>query len=134
MAIVQTKHPMPVQEPEVRAHNFNEVALGYSEETAIGSIAHVGTVDFDTDDDVLEGAGAAAHIAQTANEALSALDGALDHEVLDGGVAHNLEEGHAVVAHVVVDGDGVTLTVERTALERPSCRRSHRQRRHRRQS
>ena len=35
MAIVQTKNPMPVQEPEVRAHNFNEVALGYSEETAI---------------------------------------------------------------------------------------------------
>ncbi|MBR4483664.1 MAG: FAD-dependent oxidoreductase, partial [Erysipelotrichaceae bacterium] len=35
MAIVQTKNPMPSQAPEVRAHNFNEVALGYSEETAI---------------------------------------------------------------------------------------------------
>lgn len=30
-----TKNPMPVQEPEVRARNFKEVALGYSEETAI---------------------------------------------------------------------------------------------------
>ncbi len=29
------KNPMPVQEPQVRAHNFDEVALGYSEETAI---------------------------------------------------------------------------------------------------
>ena len=28
------KNPMPVQEPEVRAHNFSEVALGYSEQTA----------------------------------------------------------------------------------------------------
>ena len=26
---------MPTQEPSVRAHNFDEVALGYSEETAI---------------------------------------------------------------------------------------------------
>ena len=29
------KNPMPSQEPLVRAHNFNEVALGYSEETAL---------------------------------------------------------------------------------------------------
>ena len=29
------KNPMPVQDPEVRAHNFEEVALGYSEETAM---------------------------------------------------------------------------------------------------
>ena len=29
------KNPMPSQEPLVRAHNFDEVALGYSEETAI---------------------------------------------------------------------------------------------------
>ena len=29
------KNPMPTQAPEVRAHNFSEVALGYSEETAI---------------------------------------------------------------------------------------------------
>ncbi len=29
------KNPMPSQDPEVRAHNFCEVALGYSEETAI---------------------------------------------------------------------------------------------------
>ncbi|MBP3521350.1 MAG: NADPH-dependent glutamate synthase, partial [Oscillospiraceae bacterium] len=29
------KNPMPTQEPQVRAHNFNEVALGYSEETAL---------------------------------------------------------------------------------------------------
>ena len=29
------KNPMPSQEPEVRAHNFEEVALGYSEETAL---------------------------------------------------------------------------------------------------
>ena len=30
-----TRNPMPTQDAEVRAHNFNEVALGYSEETAI---------------------------------------------------------------------------------------------------
>ncbi len=29
------KNPMPSQEPEVRAHNFKEVALGYTEETAL---------------------------------------------------------------------------------------------------
>ena len=29
------KNPMPTQEPEVRAHNFDEVALGYTEEMAI---------------------------------------------------------------------------------------------------
>ena len=29
------KHPMPTQSPEVRAHNFEEVALGYTPETAI---------------------------------------------------------------------------------------------------
>ncbi len=29
------KNPMPTQEPEVRAHNFNEVAIGYDEATAI---------------------------------------------------------------------------------------------------
>lgn len=29
------KNPMPTQEPQVRAHNFSEVALGYTEETAI---------------------------------------------------------------------------------------------------
>ena len=30
-----TRNVMPTQEPAVRAHNFDEVALGYSEETAI---------------------------------------------------------------------------------------------------
>ena len=35
MAIVPKKHEMPAQAPEVRAHNFNEVALGYDEETAL---------------------------------------------------------------------------------------------------
>ena len=30
-----TRNPMPNQDPLVRAHNFEEVALGYSEETAI---------------------------------------------------------------------------------------------------
>ena len=34
MAIEQKKHEMPTQEPSVRAHNFNEVALGYSAEVA----------------------------------------------------------------------------------------------------
>ena len=29
------KNPMPSQEPKVRAHNFLEVATGYSEETAL---------------------------------------------------------------------------------------------------
>ena len=35
MAIDPKKHEMPSQAPEVRAHNFNEVALGYTEETAL---------------------------------------------------------------------------------------------------
>ncbi|MBO7503119.1 MAG: NADPH-dependent glutamate synthase [Clostridia bacterium] len=35
MAIVPKKHEMPTQEPAVRARNFNEVALGYDEETAV---------------------------------------------------------------------------------------------------
>ena len=30
-----TKNPMPSQDPKVRAHNFDEVALGYTAETAI---------------------------------------------------------------------------------------------------
>ena len=29
------KHPIPTQDPAVRAHNFDEVALGYDEQTAI---------------------------------------------------------------------------------------------------
>ena len=35
MAIIPNKNPMPVQDPKQRAHNFDEVALGYSAETAI---------------------------------------------------------------------------------------------------
>ncbi len=35
MAINPTKHEMPTQAPEVRAHNFKEVALGYTEEIAV---------------------------------------------------------------------------------------------------
>ncbi|MBP5665208.1 MAG: NADPH-dependent glutamate synthase [Clostridia bacterium] len=35
MAIVPKKHEIPTQEPAVRARNFNEVALGYDEETAV---------------------------------------------------------------------------------------------------
>ncbi|MBP5165914.1 MAG: NADPH-dependent glutamate synthase [Oscillospiraceae bacterium] len=35
MPIDPKKHEMPAQAPETRAHNFNEVALGYSEETAL---------------------------------------------------------------------------------------------------
>jgi glutamate synthase (NADPH/NADH) small chain len=35
MAIDPKKHEMPTQAPEVRAHNFNEVALGYDQETAV---------------------------------------------------------------------------------------------------
>lgn len=34
-AIVPQKNPMPAQEPVARVHNFNEVALGYSEEAVI---------------------------------------------------------------------------------------------------
>ncbi len=30
-----SKNPMPTQAPDVRAHNFNEVAMGYSEATAV---------------------------------------------------------------------------------------------------
>ena len=29
------RNVMPVQDPKIRAHNFDEVALGYSEQTAI---------------------------------------------------------------------------------------------------
>ena len=35
MTILPHKHEMPVQDPAIRAHNFAEVALGYSEEIAI---------------------------------------------------------------------------------------------------
>ena len=35
MALSLKKHAMPVQEPSVRAHNFDEVALGYDAETAV---------------------------------------------------------------------------------------------------
>jgi len=35
MAISPKKHEMPTQTPEVRSHNFDEVALGYTYETAI---------------------------------------------------------------------------------------------------
>ena len=35
MAIIPKKHEMPTQAAEVRAHNFDEVALGYTEEMAI---------------------------------------------------------------------------------------------------
>ena len=35
MAINPKKHEMPTQAPEVRAHNFDEVALGYTEEMAV---------------------------------------------------------------------------------------------------
>lgn len=39
MAIDPKKHEMPAQDPKVRAHNFEEVALGYSEETALAEAA-----------------------------------------------------------------------------------------------
>ena len=39
MAIDPKKHEMPAQAPKVRAHNFEEVALGYSEETALAEAA-----------------------------------------------------------------------------------------------
>ena len=35
MALQLKKHEMPVQDPKVRAHNFDEVALGYDEDTAV---------------------------------------------------------------------------------------------------
>lgn len=35
MAVEPKKHEMPTQPPEVRAHNFQEVALGYTAETAV---------------------------------------------------------------------------------------------------
>ena len=35
MAINPKKHEMPTQEPAVRAHNFDEVALGYTQEIAV---------------------------------------------------------------------------------------------------
>ena len=35
MAINPKKHEMPTQAPKVRAHNFNEVALGYTAEVAV---------------------------------------------------------------------------------------------------
>ena len=35
MGIEPKKHPMPVQQPSERILNFNEVALGYTEELAV---------------------------------------------------------------------------------------------------
>ena len=35
MAIIPKKNEMPVQDPKVRAHNFNEVATGYTEAIAL---------------------------------------------------------------------------------------------------
>ena len=35
MALVMEKHKMPEQDTQVRARNFQEVALGYDEETAV---------------------------------------------------------------------------------------------------
>ena len=35
MPIVPKKNPMPTQDPKVRAHNFNEVASGYTPELAV---------------------------------------------------------------------------------------------------
>ena len=35
MPIDPKKHEMPVQDPQVRAYNFNEVALGYTHEMAL---------------------------------------------------------------------------------------------------
>ena len=35
MAIEPKKHAMPVQDAAVRAHNFEEVALGYPAEIAV---------------------------------------------------------------------------------------------------
>jgi len=35
MAIIPNKHEMPTQDPKLRAHNFDEVALGYSETLAL---------------------------------------------------------------------------------------------------
>ena len=35
MALDPKKHEMPTQDPKVRAHNFDEVALGYDMETAV---------------------------------------------------------------------------------------------------
>lgn len=35
MALSLEKHKMPEQDPKVRAHNFEEVSLGYDEETAV---------------------------------------------------------------------------------------------------
>ena len=35
MALDPKKHEMPAQDPQVRAHNFEEVALGYTEEIAL---------------------------------------------------------------------------------------------------
>ena len=36
------KNPMPAQEPAVRAHNFDEVALGYTPEQAMDEAARAG--------------------------------------------------------------------------------------------
>ena len=35
MALILEKHKMPEQDPKLRARNFQEVALGYDEETAV---------------------------------------------------------------------------------------------------
>ena len=88
-----------------------------SEEAAVGSIARIRTRDVHSHDDVFVSTRAATDEAQTTDEALCALDGAVDGEVANSGVADHLEECYTVVADVVVDRDLMTLTVE-DALER----------------
>ena len=93
------------------------ILVTHGEESAIGGVACKAARDVHIDNDVLEGTVAAAGEAQTANEALGALDSALHHEVADDGIAHHLEECHTVIAHTIVNSDGMSLTVEDTSLE-----------------
>ena len=59
MAVNPKKHEMPAQDPAVRAHNFSEVALGYTQEVAIdevvSSLGFIPKVDASSIIVVLEG-------------------------------------------------------------------------------
>ena len=87
------------------------------EESTVGGVAWEAARDVHGHNDVLVGTSAAADKAQTADEALGALNGTVDDQIADGRIADHLEQCNAIVRNVVVDSNLMTLSVE-DALER----------------
>ena len=44
MPLDPKKHAMPVQDAAVRAHNFDEVALGYTPEIAVENVIYMPSI------------------------------------------------------------------------------------------